>query len=202
MKLTDRVYQELTHDERFHAVLEAFARKDLAEIDRLNDTVQEITIRSQSPGYFERLRGFQQIAMVYGIQARDLMLGWTAVLMRSRLHELAAAGATVEDSEIEDSIADDDAQALLDISARLKAHRDAWAQFCSDLTIDPSMPDFSYYSQLCDLVGPYLDLPELERNEDNYAETLEWLHSTWRHRLNRVRSFGNGPELLEKRKAN
>lgn len=62
-----RVYLQLAPDERFRAALEALWGRDGEELDRLNDTCAYETIRIQALTYFNRLRGFVELAMTHGI---------------------------------------------------------------------------------------------------------------------------------------
>ena len=52
MKNLDKLYSKLTPDERFRAFIEAAARQDVDELDRLNDTCPMKTYQIEDPAYF------------------------------------------------------------------------------------------------------------------------------------------------------
>ena len=192
MQVADRLYERLGPEERFRAALEAFSRKDLGEIDRLNDTCPTETVRIQSLAYFGRLRGFHELAMMQGIALRDLMVEiWIYVYRLSRSGAFQAANAQTESEAIdgEDELAceltdsnDESWNALYTSVSRLKAFRAAWVQFCEPLGVDPSGTLFAYYSEsaeiadLCDMI---------EVDEACQAEVLEGLQKSWAVRESR-----------------
>jgi hypothetical protein len=50
MQIADRIYERLKPEERFRAAVEAFWRRDLEEVDRLNDTCPTETVRPAVSG--------------------------------------------------------------------------------------------------------------------------------------------------------
>ena len=77
MKNLDKLYSKLTPDERFRAFIEAAARHDADELDRLNDTCPMKIYQIEDPAYFIP-------------KTNALLLTLTAHLDASRHSELAA----------------------------------------------------------------------------------------------------------------
>lgn len=156
--------------------IEAFARRDWEEVDRLRDTCDYGTFRVHGLAYFERLRGFQSIAMAHGIFVRDLVIAF-----------LTSAWALSRGAEQSDE-SDDTPEPIVRAIAYIKARAKAWADFCAELAIDPAMPDFTYYKQSQDLVAEFEDV---EADPEMYSAQLENLRGAWRHRLEHCRGARN-----------
>ena len=77
MKNLDKLYSKLTPDERFRAFIEAAARQDADELDRLNDTCPMKLYQIEDPAYFIP-------------KTNALLLTLTAHLDASRHSEVAA----------------------------------------------------------------------------------------------------------------
>jgi hypothetical protein len=200
VQIAERVYTQLQPDERFRAAVEAFSRRDEAEMDRLNDTCPYETVRIQSLAYFYRLQGFIELAMTHGILARDVMLGvWVCMWKIQResesafIHSSGAAADDGSDQPCEDSLeaetqvddpddADEAISTLGRLIGRLKAYRSAWADFCESVGVDPTMTDFAYYNESQGITEL---LEEFKTDLDLRAQQLELLRNAWTLRARR-----------------
>ncbi len=192
MQIDDRIYQRLQPHERFRAAVEAFSRRDLKELNRLNDTCPTETILTQSLAYFGRLRGFHELAMMHGIFARDVMLALWACFSKLQQSpcpdpgvespdenpkiEAESASAT-QDSDSAESVDEDPLlTTLFALIGRLSAHRVAWAGFCERLGVDPEMADFAYYRESQRLVESF---DWIEPDEEYQAQLTTFLQECW-----------------------
>jgi hypothetical protein len=176
MQLSDKTYERLTPDERFRISVEAFARLDIAEIDRLQDTCGYVSIREHAPAYFARLRGFWELSMFHGIRARDGTVGFALAL-----------GKLCKST---DQMEDEDIDLLIGWTAGLKGLNGAWEEFCKELGVDPTNTDLSYYTQAKKIVASIDEfIPDeiIEPNTEMQSEWLETLRDMWRHRLDRIK---------------
>ena len=84
--VTDRHYEILTSHERFALVLEAMARRDDAEADRLEDTCPRFVYRAEDQAFRNRIR------RAYGIASRvclNMRAGLAQLRMARLFHEQA-----------------------------------------------------------------------------------------------------------------
>ena len=84
--VTDRHYETLTSHERFALVLEAMARRDDAEADRLEDTCPRFLYRAEDQAFRDRMR------RAYGIASRvclNMRAGLAQMRMARLFHEQA-----------------------------------------------------------------------------------------------------------------
>jgi hypothetical protein len=184
MKL-EKIYETLSPDERMRTFVSAASRFDTAEMDHLNDTVKEVTLREQNPAYFGRLRALMELSMVHGIQARDLALGITGGLFKvareitpGSANQAAEAGADGQNGDTWD--------ALSALFPKLMGHQDAWAEFCSEIGIDPAHLDFAFYQRSREILTRFTEMPH---DDEQYAETLKYLRDAWGRRLARTKKF-------------
>ena len=184
MKLTDSTYERLTPDERFRVTVEAFARGDIEEVDRLQDTCGYVSIRQHAPAYFQRLRSFWELSMMQGIKVRDQL-----ILFYIGLHRLTRDEP-------------DERDVLVTAVENIKALTTAWEVFCNELAIDPDKADwekvnFTDHAFAIALVKDLEDGLEpterLEPNAEMHSMWLEHLRGSWRKRIENVR----GIEKLE-----
>lgn len=198
MQIDDRIYERLQPHERFRAAVEAFWRRDLHEVDRLNDTCPMVTVRMQSLAYFGRLRGFHELAMMHGIFARDVMLGcWAcfskllqspcpnpAVDSQSENPEIEAEStSTTPDSDATEPFDEDPLlSTLYALVGRLSAHRAAWAEFCQYLGVDPEKTSFAYYPESQQFVELF---DWIEPDRDYQADLTAFLRQSWAMMISR-----------------
>jgi hypothetical protein len=200
VKVPERIYEKLSAHERFLAAVEAFGREDGAEVDRLNDACPYETVRLQSLAYFGRLRGFYDVAMMHGIEARNLAIAIWAMLAKLYMScepqtddvaegrkelEQGIPGTEVQGpptSDTEEAEEDSEGEVLFALIARLRAHAVAWAAFCGRLGVDPEKAAFAYYRQSLDIASIFADV---EADEQCLAELADVLQKAWDHRVSR-----------------
>ena len=74
MKLKDTIYESLTDEQRFIAYIEAQARGDEAEQDRLTDTCKWASYREKGGEFREMLNRHYALAVAYECDMRGLMI--------------------------------------------------------------------------------------------------------------------------------
>jgi hypothetical protein len=195
MRLTDKTYERLSPDERFRIALEAFARHDLHEVDRLNETCGYVTLRMHGPAYFGRLRGFHEIAMLHGILVREqviVLMGALFRLSRSILPpaaDISDASDATESATAEPSAEDEAVQLFGDTVSQIKGYAQAWEDFCADLSIDPEKTHFTFYKASKESVEVF---DEFEVDAEVRTAHLKYLRDAWRHRLEHCRAAEGG----------
>jgi hypothetical protein len=180
MQLTDKVYERLTPDERFRAAIEAFARRDVKEVDRLADTCGYTTLRIHGHAYFGRLRGFHELSMMHGLLVRDMAI----VVMGSAYQLERAETDTPEGSEAQNEALDH----MVHAAVRIKAYVKAWEDFCAELAIEPEKTLLTFYEPSKEVVAFFDSLEDLEADAETYVQHLGFLRDTWRNRLEKMPS--------------
>lgn len=120
----ERHYDALTTSERFALTVEAFARLDVVEIDRLQEAMPQKTYRMSDAGYWRRLHILNTLALTHGLRRKEIIA--------RALSSLAAITMT-DDNETENTAV----TALGLFMGKLKAYDAAWQRFCESIEIDP-----------------------------------------------------------------
>lgn len=120
----ERHYDALTTPERFALTVEAFARLDGAEIDRLQETMQQKSYRMSDAGYWRRLHLLNTLALTHGLRRKEIV---------ARALSAIAVITFTDDPEQEEGMA----TTLGLFMGKLKAYDDAWRRFCKSIGIDP-----------------------------------------------------------------
>lgn len=120
---TDRLYEELTTPERFALTLDAFARRDIVEIDRLQGTMAEQTYRMTDATYWRRLQMLNTLALTHGLRRKEIV---------ARALSALAVAALTDDLDAEARNAATVGQCM----GKIKAYDAAWRRFCDSLGID------------------------------------------------------------------
>lgn len=123
MKNLDKLYSKLTPDERFRAFIEAAARHDADELDRLNDTCPMKIYQIEDPAYFIP-------------KTNALLLTLTAHLDASRHSELAAFAMAMlmfGDEKHTEKVTD----SLATFVRRYRTQVLGFERFCQAIGVDP-----------------------------------------------------------------
>lgn len=170
MKNLDKLYSKLTPDERFRAFIEAAARHDADELDRLNDTCPMKTYQIEDPAYFIP-------------KTNALLLTLTSHLDASRHSELAAFAMAMlmfGDEKHCDKATD----SLATFVRRYRTQVLGFERFCQTIGVDPE----SLRSAVDCRVGPMTkmalavaeDYSEAEPVPDEVRAVAEQLLAFWR----------------------
>lgn len=124
--------------ERFKASIEAFARRDEAEIVRLQEHCPSTTYRIQDLAYFDRLREVALLAFFHATFVRDDALGLLSsmlIVLRSlnQTENQPSDTQTASNQRIEE--AEENCGILL---ARVLAREKAFDRFCDDIGSRPA----------------------------------------------------------------
>lgn len=125
MKQLTHLYDQLTAKERFTVAVEALARGDLGEVDRLNDTCPRKQYEIGDLAYHTRLNELWRMALMAKHEMLELSHNLTACLAVI----VTLEGGDREDSEGYERVTDAYERGL----AALKGKRAAWDDFCSEL---------------------------------------------------------------------
>lgn len=123
MKDISKLYKNLTNDERVRLFIEAAARQDLEELDKLNDTCPQKTYRGEDWYYTRMKHRYFNIALQYRITGDRLLM----IALMSFLATLA-----YDDDETSEKMD----EAFKTVMARYKGRELAWAKFCDQLGVD------------------------------------------------------------------
>lgn len=172
--LDDGIYGKLTPAERVALVVEAIARKDLSEADRLIDTCEIKTYTMRDAAYSERLRAIHTAAL-------------HALLMLEHQHAatLAMLGpllfyADKNDRKSKEGFADA-AEKLRVLDSHTRGVWFAWEEFCADAGVDPvktlevawgPVPDYYRHGSAKVLIGMECEPAEPEPEEYKRALNL------------------------------
>ncbi len=122
----EKHYDALSISERFSLSLEAFARLDLIEIDRLQGTLPTLNYRTTDMRYWRRLQIFTTLALMHGV--------W-----RNQAFKRALMASTVLDVCEDPGTAEALAAGVSKSVSRLLAYDAAWDAFCESIGIDPKI---------------------------------------------------------------
>lgn len=124
MKL-DRHYDALTTDERFALTIEAMARMDVVEIDRLQGAMEQHTYRMSDATYWRKLQMLTVLALRHAYLRKKIT---------SRILAAFAVMTLGESSEERDKKLQG---ALGLLVGKMRAIDEAWRGFCESIGIDP-----------------------------------------------------------------
>jgi hypothetical protein len=129
MKELTHLYDQLNAKERFGVAVQALARGDMNELDRLIDTCPKKTYRTADLAFFTRLKELLTITLMARVEilsTSNKALGVLSVLL--------ALESGDEDEDTEGvAIAE---ESYLRLAAMQKGKRAAWNDFCNGLGLD------------------------------------------------------------------
>lgn len=176
-----RLYDRLTPDERMRAVVEALARKDEQELDRLNGTCPRKTYVCDDWAYHGRLRDLWILAMNHALDIQRLGL---AILV------LFVTGLNAE-SKADESAQEDLSEKVERLGGRLLAHLEAWRRFCAELGIDGDRALVAFHLDPLGPLGVLLgeearDLSNFKPHLEQVARRADELRDFWRGAVRRA----------------
>ena len=189
MKNMDRLYERLTPVERFKIAVAAFGRRDLTQVDRLNDSTPYRTVKVQEPAYFDRLQRIIWLALHFTVDARNLQITVLAGLSAIIIHVLHSDSRTANgESTAEDDLKLDDLVELCQQKmSRLKALQAAWEEFCSGLGLSASdidtMMGMPFMGRLGQLEIIQEIAGEVPSDEEYQRECLDHMKTFWKTKL-------------------
>jgi hypothetical protein len=179
-----KLYDRLTPDERFRAFVSALARRDLQEVDRLNDTCPRKTYVTDDMAYWRAKTDLHDVAVAHKIEVGEL----EKVLLMAVITILVLEGSEEHETELE---------AWEEIFCKaLKARMgllEAWGAFYSELGLDPTEVTQAFSLQSNPLIEFVLDAllntvvlpPEVDKA--HVERVLGHLRSFWKARRNSSR---------------
>jgi hypothetical protein len=178
-----RLYDRLTPDERLCAFVDALARKDDQELDRLNETCPRKTYVCDDWAYRGRLRDLWILAMSHALDIQRL--GQTILVLCAMCMNAETKG--------DESAHEDLSEKLERLGGRLLAHLKAWRQFCAELGLDGDRALVAFQLDAMGPLGVLLgeearDLLNLEPDAEEVARRAEELRDFWRHAIRRADS--------------
>lgn len=126
--MRDALYERLTAEERLNLTIEALARGDIAEADRLADTCPEYVYRLPDTLYSLRFRDLLHLA--------TLVSAWAWRSAYRVLCAKAAINILERNRSIDDTRLDEALEAIEQRTAELKGIYAAWERFCGHIGID------------------------------------------------------------------
>ncbi len=130
MKNMDGIYEKFTPVERVALLVEALARKDLSEADKLVDTCEMKTYRMADAAYQQRL----QVIHLAALHARLLLDHHFAI-------SLAGAGIVAHCVDKSDrkskKLFSESVEKLLSVDSQIRGVWCAWKDFCTEASVDP-----------------------------------------------------------------
>lgn len=164
MKQADRLYERFTPAERVSLVVEAMARKDYSEADRLIDTCEIKRYDMVNAEFKESLRMIHTLALHTHI--------W---LLEQQTRAFAALAMIVHYVDGDDEKFERNCTALKDADERILGIWKAWEEFCRTVGVDPekvmAMDGYDvpacYRRGLANEFLSELDF-ELEPNQESY----------------------------------
>lgn len=177
-----RLYDRLTPEERMRAFIEALARRDEQELDRLNETCPRKTYVCDDWAYRGRLRDLWILAMSHALDIQRL--GQSILVLAMCLNA---------ETKGDESADEDLSEKVERLGGRILAHLEAWRQFCADLGLDG---DRALVAFQVDPMGPLRvllgeearDLLNLEPDAEEVARRADELRDFWRHAIRRADS--------------
>lgn len=186
MKLNDAAYEAFTPAERVALVVEAMARMDVAEADRLIDTCERKRYEMPDAEYSEGFRMVHSLAMEVRVN-----------LLQHGMSGLAAMGviANLKNKKDRESKkrADAAVDRLLEVDAQIIGCWLAWEKFCHEIGVDPvkamkmdgrGVPGWFQVGMVAEL-GTNQD--HIEPDAEAYQQTADLLRYGW-ERVPRTRN--------------
>lgn len=176
MKQLTHLYDQLTAKERFAVAVEALARGDMDELDRLNDTCPRKNYMIGDLAYHTRLTELWRMALLAKHEVLELSQNLTALL---------AILVTLESDDREDSESYEIAAVAYERGlAILKGKRAAWDDFCSELglTGDDVLRAFRLGYPDDDVASLVLSLDvcdDMQADVTTHQKMLQVLRDSW-----------------------
>jgi len=123
MKMPTKIYERLTPNERFLAFVEAAARRDEEELDRLNTTCPMKTYQIEDPAYFLLKTNAMLITLIAHVDA-----AWHSELASFSMALLILGGGKHEEKAID---------CLGVFVRRYRTQTDGFAKFCDAIGVNP-----------------------------------------------------------------
>jgi hypothetical protein len=175
MKDLARLYDTFTPIERVRLFIEAAARRDIAELDRLNNTCPRHTYRTEDWEYSRHKIVLYDLALAHLVD-------------RGRFELLACFALTViMATEVDGKTAEQNLEAVSMFTDALTAYRakiEAWQRFCQKIAIKPETAEQAFglrespVMQVMESVAESFDLaPEFD--EKKVAEEVASLDTLW-----------------------
>jgi hypothetical protein len=163
-----RLYDRLTPEERMRAFIEALARRDEQELDRLNETCPRKTYVCDDWAYRGRLRDLWILAMGHALDIQRL--GQTILVL--------CAMCMNAETKSDESAHEDLSEKVERLGGRLLAYLEAWRQFCADLGLDGDRALVAFQLDPMGPLGVLLgeearELLNLEPDEEEVARRAE-----------------------------
>ncbi len=148
MKTPTRYYDRLTAAERAALTIEALARQDLVEADRLSESCPIFSYRGIDLNYTLRLSELHRLALLYANEVLELS-GRQIAAMYVQHHW--------QDSDRERS--EQMADLVLSLVSRIEAWHLGWQRFSADVGVDPNiaLKAFGIKEQLGNATGLFRD---------------------------------------------
>ena len=175
MKL-DRLYDRLTPQERLRAFVSAAARKDMEEIDRLNNSCPRKTYTCEDGAYWKAKLDLFVLTMANRIDTADvesILLVCVALIVAS------------EGSEPHETVYESASEIFDKTLALYVAKLEAWARFCAELGLDPEEVQSAFLRGPNPLVDLVMDAVPAERREPEAGEVerlFSGLCASWESR--------------------
>jgi hypothetical protein len=175
MKELTHLYDQLNAKERFGVAVQALARGDMNELDRLIDTCPQKTYRTGDLAFFTRLRELLTIALMARVEiltTSNKALGMLSVLLAfesGEEGEEAKWAAVAEES-------------YLRLSAMTKGKRVAWTDFCKGLGLNDDEVMRAFHFQKDDeLLGELWQglAADVEADDEARRNLLANLQDAW-----------------------
>jgi hypothetical protein len=192
MKIMGQVYAGLTPVERFRAVMDAFDRLDLAEIDRLHAAAPMRQCTVQEPDYFGRISQAHMLAAHLMLQARNVQARVLAGIgiVTACVRDLKRPDLALTDKQLLDARIAEFIEICGNGIAVLKAIEAAWTDFCREIGIAPSAVSRLWGESLLGSLGCFDVILEevpgnIERDEGRYLDLLDRLRDSWTRHVER-----------------
>lgn len=175
MTAITKLYDRLTPMERLSAFVEAAARKDLPELDRLNDTCPRKSYVMDDLAYTDGKRQLWLLAAMVQIQVDRLGFGAIAALLK-------LAHGSPCDPDRESTL-----DATRNLLARMKGCLDGWDEFCAEVGVDGDVAFSAYgltardrFETLCFCAGLDPRGQDSPSDEETKAGVLDLCRHAWR----------------------
>lgn len=176
MKDLTRQYWTFTPDERFRLFVEAATRRDLQEMDRLNDSCPRKTYLAEDAEYTARKLKFFNLYLFHSIAvARTDAPALAALLML----------VAFEDHEERTAILDTVEEAMIKLTVRRLSMNEAWRQFCEEIGLHSDDVDIygserDWLMAMVENTIAYATLAEIGPDEAQVKTWLEAWQDSWR----------------------
>ncbi len=168
-----RQYWTFTPDERFRLFVKAATRRDLQEMDRLNDSCPRRSYLTEDAEYTARKLKFFNLYLLHSIAVANTGAPALAALLML---------VAFEGDEERTALLDGVEQAVVKLTVKRLSMIEAWRQFCEEIGLDSNDVDNIYGSErdwlmaMVDHTIAYATLAEITPDE---AQVKKWLES-WR----------------------